>query len=217
MLQRTLQNPNGKLFYLDHRPNYFYGRLLDAGSRYRNAPAPYFPPFDRNSRTRYKAANRLYPSETLRLTSQIRAFSDFRDINCFCELLSVGSSLECLFIMGLLVSKMRPALLAPYSLFPTLPNPIVCPKTRESVGHRPMPCLTNRDEAFFPQVSFLTQGLPAVDFLKHSKLNGWSITEIDGPGHDSRNDQSRENALKLRHVRLSEQDVLQFVRQGQAA
>ena len=126
-------------------------------------------------------------------------------------MLSIGSSLECLYTMTLLARGANPAFLAPDTLLPRLPNPVVCPQTRKTVGHRPIPCLLTEEGVYFPQLSFSTPRIYTVDFLRHRKELGWSVIELDGRGHNSNGDRERADALKLRLIRYSENDVLGIV------
>ena len=123
-------------------------------------------------------------------------------------MISIGSSLECIYIMTLLARGASPAFLAPDTLFPRLPNPVVCPQTRKTVGHRPFPCLLTEEGVYFPQLSFATPRTYTVDFLKHGKEQGWCVIEVDGIGHNSSGDRERAKAIKLRLVRYAEDDIL---------
>lgn len=133
---------------------------------------------------------------------------DFYLLNHFCDGLSLGSALECVFVMNLLARNAKPTFLAPTSLAAYFPHPIVCPGSQEFVGNRPFPCLFLDSEIWFPQVSVKTPRLYTLDYLVYGRSGEWRIVEIDGRGHDGREDSARNEALDIPVIRFKEADVL---------
>lgn len=149
---------------------------------------------DRPSRIRFLTARRDYPDEVNSLAREIAARADFEIVDHFYHQLSLDSSDEAMFVLHLLNQGASPALIVP-GLLPSTPCPIIDPRDRLPVAHRPMHCLVLAGAFHFFQVSFATPRTYTVDVLR---WNGeWNALEIDGRGHDSRDDDKRTEALPL--------------------
>lgn len=211
LLAAAFEHRRHKLLHGQSQPKALYRELKSTGLKHCGLLEPYLPPRDRSSRVRAAAAWLRYPPEMRGLTQIVRGRLDFKKVNAFCEKLSVGSALECLFVTDLLATGARPAYVAPYWLPPRTPLATVCPKTREQVGHRPFPVLIANNGVFVPQVSFLANRVYTVDFLRHFEGN-WSVVEIDGRGHRDHGDAERGAVLGLSVLRLTESEVVEGVR-----
>lgn len=193
------------------RPTRLYQKLRHRGMRAVETPKPFFPPSDRPSKRRFKTARSRFPREMEMIVKILKQRSDFAELNSFAEKVSLDSADECLYFSTLLVLGGEPAMRAPYTLSPRLAHEVVCPLTREPVGFRPFPCVVRTEGLYFPQVTFVTPRPYTVDFLRYHD-GCWSYVEIDGKGHDSRYDRDKERALGMPFVRLSEEEVLRWVR-----
>lgn len=192
-------------------PAGMYRTLKARGMRYSRTGRPYWPPRDRPSRVRFAAARHRYPEEMASLLQMVHSRSNWVAINAFSEKLSLGSSLECLFVTSLFADGAEPAFVVPAALPPRTPLPIVCPQTRAHVHCYSFPCLLLRGAALFPQVSFEQGRVYTVDLLQH--LHGaWSVIEVDGRGHDGEEDDARTAALGLPVTRMTEAEVLERAR-----
>lgn len=187
------------------RPDRMLRSLINLGKRAVPAPPVYLPPRDRPARVRYLAAYRQWPELVHALTERVKLRSDYDIVQHFCHILPIDSADECLYIIWRLALGAKPALIAPASLGWT-PNPILCPMTKNHVGHRPRPCLTENDRIEFPQVSFRTPKVYRVDFLVWAAR--WSALEIDGPGHHDATDRERDHALALTTLRLTRPELV---------
>lgn len=190
-------------------PPNFVAELRKRGLGFAGARNAFYPPRDRESRVRLRAAYFRYGVVYSRLINLIRQRKDFREVNCFTENLALDSALECMFLLWLLAKGARPALLSPRSLERRLPHEIVCPKSRNPVGNSQFPCLISGREAYFAQVSFCTPRLYTVDFLLYDE-HGWSVIEIDGDGHRPQTDAQKTEDLKLPVQRFNENGILQL-------
>lgn len=190
-----------------HPPRLYQG-FKSRGLRFVQTQKPFYPPRDRESRVRLAAAKRIYPVETASLLRLVESHPNLSEVNAFCEKLSIGSSLECLFITTLFAQKAEPANVAPAWLAPRTPLPAVCPKTREPVESRPFPCIVSDEGLFIPQVTFAAHRLYTVDFLRFFD-DTWSVVELDGKGHDPHGDSERTLVLGLPVLRLTEKQVLE--------
>lgn len=201
-----------EILYSSARVPRFQQTLSVRGKSVPESPKPYLPVPDRRPSIRLASAMRSYPDLMQELVAKVKARPDFEVVNDFCEMLSIGSCAECLYICLLLVTGAKPALLAPHTLPPHIPREIVCPRDKSGVGFRPHPCLLTSAGITFPQVSFKTPRIFTVDFLQ--QRNGhWEVLEIDGNGHRSKKDKERSKALGLPVIRLSEKDLLHLVRE----
>ena len=212
ILARIFPKVASKLLHSYSRPDNFGHEMLAAGQRFWPRQEVFYPPADRPSRVRFKAATRSFASECSVLEYLLAQREDLQKIDFFCDQLSLGSSLECLKIMTLFAQGAVPAYLEPVLAPSPLPHPLVCPRTRKYVGNRPLPCLQLSSQIWYPQVSVSTPQVFTLDFLVHDSTSAWSVLEIDGAGHVKRDDEERTLALGIPVVRVSEQEVLREIR-----
>lgn len=211
-LARFFQVPLSKFRNLLRRPPALESELRDAGKRAHPTPSAYFPPRDRPSFVRYRAAKDSFGSVAHAITSRLRDRPDFGRVAYFCEVVSIGSADECLFLLWLLLRGARPALSIPAS-FGHLSHPVVEPRRRAYVGNRPFPALLLDDATHFFQVSLATPQIYTVDCL-YWNSSGRRVIEIDGPGHDGRSDETRTQTLDMPVERLTTSDLLMKCRES---
>ena len=210
VLARCLSTHMFELRCAPVQPRRLRQKWRSRGLRHLQAQQLFHPPRDRVSRVRLHAARRTYPEQMRRMTRLLKKRPDFEELNSFCETVSLGSGLECLFLTALLLRGAEPATLSPSLVPPRLPHDVVCPRTRESVFFRPHPCLLTQRAIYIPQVTFATPRFYTVDFLRNCG-EAWSVIEIDGAGHDFRGDRARTRTLGIPVERLSEVAVLKVV------
>lgn len=181
------------------RPRLAIRSLHNAGRRASQEAPPYFPPADRAARVRLLAAERRWPKLVRALTNRIQARPDYPFVNFLCSQLALDSADEALYVATRFAQGATAAIYPPLRL-QQLDSLIRCPSSRELVGHRPFPCLVLGSRFEFPQVTLSTPRLYRVDFLVYD--GGWQVKEIDGSGHDWRDDAEREAAIGLPTERL---------------
>lgn len=187
------------------RPARVLRRLCDNGRKALDKPPLYLPTQDRPPHIRYFSLLRQHRDVTQRITDTIRRRSDYKDCEFFCHGLALDSYLEALHVMRLLEAGATPALLPPARLART-PRPIVDPVTRSPISQHKMLCLVLEGSYYFFQISFTTPQVLRVDCLRWS--GKWTAIEIDGEGHDGRNDPQRSQLLELPVVRISADELL---------
>lgn len=179
-------------------------RLSENARRLQPAFPPFHPAQDRPSDIRFYAALQAYPEFVKRMTAKIRLRVDFQDCQYHCGLIALESSAEVLLVLRLLEAGALPGYCAPASLGP-LSHPIIEPELRVPVAHRKFPCLAFEEDFYFFQVTLATPKQHRVDVLRWNR--GWSALEIDGSGHDGRNDEERTKALGLEVRRLTPAEI----------
>lgn len=199
------------LLHCPARPAAYYQQIRQRRIAVKTRVELFLPPADRPSFVRFKAAARTYNSLIHRLSQNLRGRGDYETMIFFLDQLSIGSSLECVFILGLLAKSAIPCFMALTEMPLHLPNPAVCPRTRNYIAHRPLPVLLLEEEIWIPQVSFSTPRVYTVDFLRFHEQEGWVAIEIDGAGHQSDHDLERSRALQIPVQRLNERQVVEYV------
>lgn len=189
------------------RPARIVRYLVDQGRAVLPKAEPYFPRPDRSPRVRFLALQRKHPELASRLKSALKNREDYRELNYFCSQLALDSADEALYVLHRLSLGAKPCLLAPGTLAP-LPCPVVCPESRSAIAHRPLPCLILEETFEFFQLTFATPRLFRVDVLTY--CGGWSCLEIDGEGHDSREDGEKALALGIPIRRLKGDELRQL-------
>ena len=115
----------------------------------------------------------------------------------------VDSNLETIYWLRL-AGQASPHWLAPLECNFRL-HPVVCPRTGQSWGDLPHPCLITEKPfraIFFPQVTLLVNGHAHRPDCLVCWGEEWSIIEIDGKGHDSTNDSQRDAERRMPVLRL---------------
>ena len=187
------------------RPPEALRRLRNLGKRMRGEIRPYFPPQDRMTHVRFRAASQRHPEFVGKVMHHLKRRKDYLALAFLCSKFPLDSYAEALFVLALLNADAEVAMLAISDLGWT-PHQAVNPMTREEVNRRPQPCLVFQDKMFFFQVAFLTPRLYTVDVLVWS--SGWSLLEIDAEGHDYSEDQERTLRLKLPCKRLKPSEIM---------
>lgn len=181
------------------------GRLRSQGRRSRTSAPIYFPPQDRPTEVRYRAALSHYPHYVETVVKQLEIRSDFVDLAYLCSKLACDSRAEVLLILAILQRGALPALMS-LSELGWLRHKAIDPRSRTEVNHRPQPCLVLDETVFFFQVALLTPRLYVVDTLVWKQ--GWYVLEIDGKGHDFSNDDERSQQLALPVLRFRTEEIL---------
>lgn len=184
---------------------------LDLISRRRPITKPsgevFFPAGERHFSSRLAAARRGYTTLVRTLEHTIASRSDAGVIVDFLDDLYLDSSLELIAVLNLISSDGQVAYESP-GQHGYWGNDIVEPTYYRSIADRKRPVILRTGLAVFPQVSFAVGRILRVDFLVRYQLGdsvwGWSVVELDGPGH--RADHSRE-ALVHPVIRFHEQEV----------
>lgn len=122
----------------------------------------------------------------------------------------LGSSLELVgWLEKILRDGARPAEASPlYIGFDK--HPVVCPQTKRSVGHIPVPALVTEGYIVILQVSMLTPTLYTVDGLGCTFHNGQRFhfaVEFDGPAKPPP-DPRRTKAIGIPILRFTEDEIL---------
>lgn len=172
---------------------------------------PYEQPRDRPSEFRYRAAWKNYPDTLRPLELKLQDHPDLSWLGVYLRDAVFDSGLEMLASLHLLAAGARPGWVSPQSAgFVQLP--IVDPITREMTGHHPYPALAWEGGMLFPQVSLRgRRQLCTVDLLMGMKTKRgleWIDVEIDGRGHDTRNDDQRADELGLLVVRFETSEIV---------
>ncbi len=203
-LARVLGIDTREVPHLATRPPDAIGELLSNANPPARSPI-FFPPQDRPNYKRYRAARKRYPDLVRAMTERLRRRPDFRTVEFFCECLASGSGDECLYLISLLLEGALPGLKVPV-LVDFIEHPIIDPESRKFVGNRYLPCLVMGSTLYFVQVSLSTPATLSVDFLVWD--GSWRVIEIDGAGHDRRDDSSREASLAMPVMRVSELELV---------
>ena len=166
---------------------------------------------DRPSRIRYFNARQRYPRQIARLQERLRKRKDWRSIRVYLRETRFDSDLEYLSHLllldaGAVTDRVVPQRVGINHL------PVVDPETRLINGHQSHPALGLDNSLLIPQLSLLTKvGVVRLDFAWGDHVDGcnrWRDLELDGPGHDSRWDLEREEAVRMPIVRYTEEQIL---------
>lgn len=183
------------------------GKLLNSTRALAPNRKPFFPRQDRPTFVRFRAGSRRHPVLIEELTEIVTARPDFAYCEFVCNKISCDSSLETLFLLYLMARHAAPGFFPPSALGRT-PNAIVDDRGRTQVGLRPRPCLVFEKKFYFFQVSFSLSRIVRVDILRWN--DGWSVLELNGAGHDGREDWCRKEELGIDVTYLSEADVVEL-------
>jgi transcriptional regulator with XRE-family HTH domain len=88
--------------------------------------------------------------------------------------------------------------------------PVIDVDSRAEIGHRPTAALITNDWLLFPQVTVTTPKTFTIDallVLPHPSPTYIDL-EIDGPGHNYSEDETRTNHLGMPTIRLNEREIL---------
>jgi putative transcriptional regulator len=172
---------------------------------YRTPPA-YLPEPRFNGWFRLSAARRSYPQLLARLEPKLRSQPTWQK---FMARAPSDSGLETsLHLLELEAGAQTGWMSVAETGYVRLP--VVDFDTREITARILRPVLVTRDWILFPQVTIATPVTYTVDALLvvHSPRRVYLDLEVDGKGHDSTWDATRELALGLVKLRLSEAEVL---------
>lgn len=194
----------GPVFVSPRRANQ---RLSSDGAKLL-AKVPRFQRKERTSFIRFRSASKTYRSIVDGLEWIIRKREDFKLVEYFCHHVPFESGLEVLHVLCLLARGARPVWIVPLSLG-HLPHPVVEAETFEEVGHRPHLALSLEGKVYFLQIQFQIPGAPRVDLLVREG-SGWTVLEINGPGHDSKGGSGRAGQIGLPTVFLEESQIIRL-------
>ena len=169
----------------------------------------YYSPQERPTYFRLARARKLFGYTVDAIVQRLRTRPDFPVLRAFVSRISCSSAWEALYLLALLDRGAQPAAIVPYSL-DAFPCRIVEGKSRKSVGQLPHLCLLLDGAIYFFQEDLLPSTLYTVDVLVWK--DGWSVLEIDGPGHDPTRDPERTLAIPLPIIRWLGKDVENFAK-----
>ena len=186
-------------------PREWYRQMRDNAASHSPRIRAFAPTQDRPTFIRYRACCNAYPFLTKNLLESITARQDFVLCECICHQIPCESALEALFLLYLLARNAKPGFLQPSSLGRT-PHPIVDDRGREEIDTKARSCLILDSRYYFFQVSFAVGKTVRVDVLRWDE--GWSVIELNGPGHDERQDPWKGSSLELPVHYVSESELV---------